>query len=404
MLSVEEARTRILSALGPTPAELVPLTGAHGRVLAEDVVSRRTHPPADVSAMDGYAVRAEDVARLPARLTCIGEAPAGRAFPGTVGAGEAVRILTGGPVPAGANAIVLQEDVEPAEGSPHIVVRDTAKPSGRHIRARGLDLKAGEPVLRAGTRLTPRHLALAAAANLPWLSVHRRPRVAFLATGSELARPGEPMEAHHSVASNGYALAAYAAAWGGEAVDLGIAGDTPEALRTSVAAARGADLLVTSGGASVGDYDLIRSHLPKEGLAIEFWRIAIRPGKPLLFGRLNGLPLIGLPGNPVSALVCALLFLYPALARLSGRDPALPPRRTARLQTPLKPNGPREDYMRAGIEVNDEGGLHVTPFEAQDSSMLSAFARADALLVRPPLMPATAAGDFVQVLMLGDFQ
>ncbi|MFP4002981.1 MAG: gephyrin-like molybdotransferase Glp [Alphaproteobacteria bacterium] len=403
MLTVEEALERILRPLRPVPAETVSIAAARGRVLAEDVASRRTQPPSDVSAMDGYAVRAGDVARLPASLTVIGEAPAGRAFSGDMGAGEAVRIFTGGPVPAGADTIVLQEDVEPAEGSPRILVREAARP-GRHIRQRGQDIAKGAPLLKAGTRLGPRQLGLLAAADVPWLTVHRRPRIALLATGGELKRPGEPMTPEQIVASIGYALSAYVEAWGGAPADIGIAEDTPEALREGVARARGADLLVTTGGASVGDYDLLKDHLPAEGFALDFWRVAMRPGKPLLFGKLGELPLLGLPGNPVSALVCAQLFLRPAVARLSGlSDPDVPLRRAA-LGVDLPENGPRQNYMRAEIRTGSGGVLTATPLPVQDSAMLSGFAKAGGLIVRPPLAPAASAGEPAEVLLFADLE
>lgn len=403
MLTVDEARDRILAPLRAVPAEIVSIAAARGRVLAEDVASRRTQPPSDVSAMDGYAVRAGDVTSLPASLTVIGEAPAGKAFRGAVGAGEAVRIFTGGPVPRGADTIVLQEDVEPAEGSPRIIVRDAAKP-GRHIRLKGNDIAEGAPLLKAGARIGPRHLALLAAANVPWVSVYRRPRIALLATGGELKRPGEPMTADQITASIGYALSAYVEAWGGAPADIGIAEDTPEALRAGVARAQGADLLVTTGGASVGDYDLLKDHLPAEGFTLDFWRVAMRPGKPLLFGMLGELPLLGLPGNPVSALVCALLFLRPAVALLSGVSEPGVPLRKARLGTDLAENGSRQDHMRAEIVSGNNGVLTATPLPVQDSAMLSGFARAGGLIVRPPLAPAAQAGDETDVLLFADLE
>lgn len=403
MLTVEEARARILKPLKPVPWETVSIAAARGRVLAEDVVSRRTQPPSDVSAMDGYAVRAEDVARLPAALTTIGEAPAGRPFNGSVGRGQAVRIFTGGPLPQGADTIVVQEDVEPAEGSRRIVVREAARP-GRHIRRHGQDIREGAPLLKAGTRLGPRHLALLAAANVPWLSVYRRPRIALLSTGSELKRPGETMAPDQIVASTSYALAAYIESWGGAALDIGIAEDTPESLRAGVAQAEGADMLVTTGGASVGDYDLLKDYLPAEGFELDFWRIAIRPGKPLLYGQLGPMPLMGLPGNPVSALVCALVFLRPALTRLTGLADPAEPLRQATLGTDLKENGSRQDYMRAEIHREDDGTLIATPLPVQDSAMVSALAHADGLIVRPPLAPAATKGDFADILLFADLE
>jgi molybdopterin molybdotransferase len=407
LLPVKDAIARILAAMQPTAAEDVTLTEALGRVTAEPVVSRRTQPPRPFSAMDGYAVRAADVAAVPARLERVGSAPAGRAWTGTVGPGQAVRIFTGGPLPDGADTIVIQEDVDAAseQDGAEITVREGA-PAGTYVRAAGLDFKVGDVGVPAGRAMTARDIGLAAAMNVPWVRVRRKPRVAVLSTGDEIVRPGDPIGPDQIVSSNSLALCALITACGGEPVNLGIAPDTVDGLQALARGARGADLVVTTGGASVGEHDLIRSALGPEafgpdGLVVDFWQIAMRPGKPLIFGRIGGVPMLGLPGNPVSTLVCALLFLRPALAALLGLPAIGGDTATARLAAPMKANDRREDYMRATLETAADGALFARPYSRQDSSMLSHMAHADCLIVRPPHDPARAAGDPVTILRLG---
>src|SRR5438105_12393211 len=315
MISVEEALARLLAPLEPVPVEQISIAEGAGRVLAEDLAARRTQPPFAVSAMDGYAVRAEDVVQVPARLRIVAEIPAGAGYDGTIGPGEAARIFTGAPIPAGADAIVIQENT--ARDGDRVEVREGAA-KGRYVRRAGLDFAEGEVLLEAGRRLTPRDIGLAAAMNRPWLFVHRRPRVGILSTGDEIVMPGDPIGPHQIVSSNSLSLAAFVAACGGIPVSVGNAPGDPAALRQVAAATRGVDLLVTTGGASVGEHDLVRDALGADGLELDFWQIAMRPGKPLMVGRYRGTPMVGLPGNPVSALVCALLFLRPALDCLSG--------------------------------------------------------------------------------------
>ena len=399
MISVAEARGRILAALRPMPAEQVGLGAALGRVLAEDVAARRTQPPLAVSAMDGYAVRAEDVRTLPALLSVIGYAPAGRAFEGGVGPREAVRIFTGAPVPDGADAIVIQENTRDA-GDGRVEVVDGETPSGRFVRPAGLDFSAGDVLLEAGRILTARDIGLAAGMNLPWLKVRRKPRVAILATGDEIVMPGEPIGRDQIVSSNALALAGFAAALGADPVDLGIAPDSAESLKRMAAGARGTDLVLTTGGASVGDHDLVRSVLGEVGLEVDFWRIAMRPGKPLIFGSLDGTPLLGLPGNPVSSMVCAMIFVKPALSAMLGAAAAPDAGEPARLGAALAANDEREDYLRASVAVDAEGGLTATPFDVQDSSMFANMARADCLIVREPFAPAATEGAPVRILRL----
>ncbi|MFM7344749.1 MAG: gephyrin-like molybdotransferase Glp [Tagaea sp.] len=397
MISVAEAQARILASLAPVGAETVGLDQACGRTLASDVTARLTQPPAPVSAMDGYAVRASDLAKLPVALKRIGQAPAGHPFAGLVGPGECVRIFTGGQVPDGADAILIQEDAEERDGAVH---PKESVAAGRYVRPAGLDFKAGETLLRAGAALDPRHIGLAAAANHAWLDVRRRPRIAILSTGDEIVLPGTIPGPGQIVSSNGPALAAFVRRHGGEAVMLPNAPDDADALRGLAKAAAGADLLVTSGGASVGEHDLVRAALGVEGLKLDFWQIAMRPGKPLMYGKLGALPLLGLPGNPVSNLVCATLFLAPILATLLVQPDPLPKPDSAILGRDLAANDRREDYLRSALARRADGAWVATPFEKQDSSMISLLAKADALAIRPPLAPAAKAGDPIQVLRL----
>jgi molybdopterin molybdotransferase len=395
VISVEEALSRLLEPLEPLPPEQVSIVDALGRVLAEDVAARRTQPPFAVSAMDGYAVRAEDVSTVPVELRIVAEVPAGAGFGGRVGAGETARIFTGAPLPAGTDTIVIQEDTE-REGD-RVRVLEGA-PRGRYVRREGLDFGEGDLLLRAGRRLTARDIGLLAAMNRPWLFVHRRPRIGILSTGDEIVMPGDPIGPHQIVSSNSLALSAFVAACSGMPVSAGNAPDDPEALRRIAAATSGVDLLVTTGGASVGEHDLVRDALATDGLELDFWQIAMRPGKPLMVGRYRGTPMLGLPGNPVSTLVCALLFLKPALDRLSGVAPSAEAIPTARLGVALAKNDRRQDYLRSRLARAADGTLEVFPFDVQDSSMMRLLAAADCLVVRPPNAPAVAAGATVPVV------
>ncbi len=395
MISVDEARGRILAALSPTAPETVALPQAWGRVLARPVLSRVTQPPADVSAMDGYAVRAAD-ANLGAVLRLVGTSPAGHPWEGTVGPGETVRIFTGGFMPAGADGVLLQEDAT-ADGTA-ITVNEAVR-AGRWIRPKGLDFATGEALLPAGHRLTARDIGLAAACNSPWLTVHRQPRIAILATGDEIALPGEPIPPGGIVSSNAHALAALVRAGGGDPLVLPIAPDDSQVIAEAARSARGCDMLVTTGGASVGEHDLVQAALGPQGFALDFWQIAMRPGKPLIWGSLGQVPVLGLPGNPVSALVCAIQFLLPALARLSGGAAAPPPTIRVRAGAAMAANDKRFDHLRARLETRD-GEQVVVPFAAQDSSMLKTLSRADALVLRAAHAPAVAAGEMVEVIAL----
>lgn len=406
LLPVADALARILAAVPLMPGEEAPVSGALGRVTAEPVRARRTQPPVAMSAMDGYAVRAEDVATVPATLTRVGDAPAGGSYKGTVTAGEAVRIFTGGPVPDGADTIVIQEDVdaESETDGARITVREGA-PAGKFIRPAGLDFKSGDVGIEAGRAMTARDVGLAAAMNVPWVMVRRRPKVAILATGDEIVRPGEPIGPNQIVSSNSYALSALVRACGGEPVVLGIAPDTIEGIQQLVRGAQGMDLVLTTGGASVGEHDLVQKALGTEaygpgGLEVDFWRIAMRPGKPLIFGKVGGIAMLGLPGNPVSTLVCGMIFVKPAIEAMLGlKRPAEPPLR-ARLGAALGENDQREDYLRATLSWNADGERVATPFSRQDSSMLARLAQADCLIIRPAHDEARAAGDWMKILPL----
>ncbi|MEX1059755.1 MAG: gephyrin-like molybdotransferase Glp [Methyloceanibacter sp.] len=396
LLSVAEALARVTKGLAPLETERVAIGQATGRVLAEDLPARLTQPPFDASAMDGYAVRAEDVAALPATLRLIGQSAAGAGFRGSVARGEAVRIFTGAPVPYGADTVVIQEDAEQASG---MVTIKEVTPT-RHIRPRGQDFTEGEVLLAAGTRLGPRELMLAAAMNQPELPVRRKPRVAILATGDEVVPPGLELEADQIVSSVPCGLAALIESHGGEAMSLGIAKDEPESLVTLARAGRAADILLTIGGASVGERDLVASALRSEGLELDFWKIAMRPGKPMLYGRLGNQRVLGVPGNPVSALICAHVFLKPMLSSMLGLAEEARPEPEAVLGEELEANGEREHYMRAVSDWREDGARIVRPLPSQDSSLVAALARADCLIVRAPYAPALAAGERVRILPL----
>lgn len=391
MIPVAEAQARLLALCAPLPAEPVALAEAAGRVLAEDMVARRDQPPFAASAMDGYALRSADAAPG-ATLRVIGTAAAGHRFTGTVGQGEAVRIFTGAPVPEGADRVVVQEDTEAGEG--RVTLLPGILEGGSHIRPQGADFAQGTRI-PAPRRLRPADLALAAAMNLPTLTCTRHPEVAILATGDELVMPGDAPGPDQIVASNLFALKAMAEAEGARVRLLPIARDREASLQAALALADGADLTVTIGGASVGDHDLVAGVAEGMGFAPAFWKIAMRPGKPLMAGRFRDGLMLGLPGNPVSAIVCGHLFLLPALRALQGLPEPLPRPLTGVLGAGLEANGPRAHYMRARLS---DGRL--LPFASQDSALLGVLAQADALVVRDPNAPAAAAGDTVAYLPL----
>lgn len=399
LMPVAEALARVLADAAPLPAERVPLRQAVGRVLTEDVKALRTQPPAAVSAMDGYAVRACDVANVPATLRVTGEVAAGHPFPGAVGAREAARIFTGGMMPAGADTVVIQE-LAARDGDRVTFAKPTAK--GRNVRAEGIDFAQGDTLLRKGQRLSGRDVMLAAAMNHPALPVHRRPKVAVLGTGDELVPPGTTPKPGEIVYSNGFALLALAEGEGAESTDLGIARDRVEDIAAAVRRARdwGADILVTSGGASVGEHDLVQRALRAEGLDLSFWRVALRPGRPMMHGRLGPMQVLGVPGNPVSSYVCAFLFLVPLIRRLAGRADLTPTPEPARLGHDLPANDERADYLRALLTAGPDGPI-ATPLPVQDSSLMAPLAQAGCLLIREPHAPAAKAGSPCVILKLG---
>jgi len=401
LLSVADALARLLDGVEPLPAEAVDLAKANGRVLAEDIFSLRTQPPFDASAMDGYAVRAADLETIPATLKVIGMSAAGHGFDGRIEPGQAVRIFTGAPVPEGADAILIQEDTRRDDEATVTALAPVIV--DRYIRPAGLDFALGQRLLSAGRRLGFRELGLAAAMNHATLQLRRRPKVAVLATGDELVMPGETPGPDQIVASNSFAIAALVADIGGEAIDLGIAADTTEAIIAAALRAldADADILVTLGGASVGDHDLVQAALGDVGFELGFWRIAMRPGKPLMFGTIGDMRVLGLPGNPVSSVVCGLLFLRPLLNALLGTGDRNFEEETAVLGAPVGENDQRQDYLRATLALDDDGRTVATALPWQDSSLLATLSKADALLVRPPFAPAAETGEACRIIRLG---
>ncbi|MFQ5626050.1 MAG: gephyrin-like molybdotransferase Glp [Methyloligellaceae bacterium] len=397
MLSVDEALARVQSGLEPTGSETIPLEEGHGRVLAHGVAARMTQPPFNASAMDGYAVCADDLASIPCELSVIGEAAAGHPFDGEVASGQAARIYTGGAVPAGADTIVIQEETE--RKGDRVTIKQ-ASAHGAYIRPRGYDFAEGDILLEAGRRLGARDLALAAAMNVTHFKVRRKPSVAILATGDELVMPGGDLKAGQIVSSIPFGLGAMVENAGGLPERMGIARDTRESLSEHIARAREADILLTIGGASEGTHDLVQSALRAAGMTLDFWKIAMRPGKPLMFGQVGDQRVLGLPGNPVSALVCAQVFLIPMLEKLLGIKDGAAGLKTAVLASELVKNGQRQHYMRAIFENGSDGMRCVRPVSSQDSSLLSPLSQADCLIVRPPHAPAVAAGDTVAILPL----
>jgi molybdopterin molybdotransferase len=398
LLSVDDALARVLAEARLLGAEEVAIADARGRTLAHDLIARRTQPPVDVSAMDGYAVRAADLAA--GALKLVGESAAGHGYGAALGPGEAVRIFTGAPVPAGADAVLLQEDADSADG---VVKAKPGASADAHIRAAGLDFRTGAPGLYAGTRIGPAELALAAAMNHAALPVARRPRVAVIASGDELVPPGAEPGPSQIISTNNLAVGAIAAEAGAEVIDLGIFRDDLAELERAIGLAREAraDVIVTLGGASVGDRDLLRPALERQGMTLDFWKIAMRPGKPLISGRLGEAHILGLPGNPVASIVTALVFLAPLLRALQG-DPAAGADRTepAIAGADLPANKGRRDYMRARLTRDADGRLVATPQPMQDSSLLTELAQSQALLIREPGEPPAPAGTPVRIWRL----
>lgn len=396
LLPIADALSRILGDARPLPAESVDIDAALGRVLAETLKARREQPPFEASAMDGYAVQATDVTMAPVKLKLIGTSAAGHGFRGVVKPGQTVRIFTGAALPRGTDTVVIQENVA-ADGDT-ITIHEPAK-LAQNVRHRGFDFARGEMLMAPGTLLNTRDLGLAAAMNCATVRVRRKPRVAILSTGDELVAPGGKPGPDQIVSSNATALAAFVARYGGEAVPLGIVKDDLRATTKAVSKARDADILLTTGGASVGDHDFVQQALKDAGVTIDFWKIAMRPGKPMMYGRRGRQQVIGLPGNPVSALVCARLFLKPLLTKLLGL-PHADDTVQARLTLALPANDQRQDHLRATLQIAGDGTRSVTPFKKQDSSQLRTFREADALIIRPANAPEAAVGSSVPILIL----
>jgi molybdopterin molybdotransferase len=399
LLPVAEALARVLDGVGPPAAEETPIAAAYGRVTAAPITARRSQPPADLSSMDGYTARAVDLVS-PATLRLIGTSAAGRPFAGNLEPGETVRIFTGAILPAGADTVVAQEDAK----SDREKIGLPAAKAGQFVRRQGLDFSAGQTLIPVGKRINARDVALAAAGDNANVTVARRPRVAIITTGDELVPPGSASRPDRTVASNPLALAPVLRGEGAEVLDLGIVPDQLEATAAAIRRARDADVdvLVTLGGASVGEHDLVARALKAEGVAIAFHRVALRPGRPMLLALAGKTRVLGLPGNPVSSFVCALLFLVPLLRKLQGRSDYLPSPEPAVLGGALAVNDHRQDYLRARIERGADGRLVATALDRQDSSMLAYLAGADGLLIREPHAPAARKGDACQVIRFSD--
>ncbi|OCW56569.1 gephyrin-like molybdotransferase Glp [Hoeflea olei] len=399
LMPVEDALARILAGAAPRDEpEMLELASCCDRVLARELRALRTHPPFAASAMDGYAVRAAEAVDG-AVLRVQGESAAGRGYDGALEQGAAIRIFTGAPVPAGADTIVIQEVTEKRDDGT-VLIREAASP-GRHIRAAGVDFQEGDVGLEAGRLLDAGAITFAAAMNHARLPVAPRPKVAVLATGDELRLPGQPLGPGQIIASNTFGVAALARGAGADVLDLGIAVDRIEAIDAALdsAIAAGADVLVTIGGASVGDHDLVQKVMLARGMTLDFWKIAMRPGKPLMAGSLGGMRVLGLPGNPASSLVCAHLFLEPLVARLAGRpDPQR--LQKAILANDLPENGERQDYLRGDLTISSSGERIATPMLRQDSSLMKVFSDARCLIIRPPHAPEAKAGSPTDVLVL----
>ena len=398
LVPVADALAQVLKGAKPPGSEDVPLNNAHGRILAEPLKAQRAQPPFPASAMDGYAVRAADVQKLPATLNLVGEAPAGHGYGGRVHKGEAVRIFTGAPVPKGADTIIIQENTKAGAEKGFVTVLEGAA-EGSFVRPAGLDFRKGETLLPRFTRLGAREIGLAAAMNHDRVHVVRKPSVAILATGDELVEPGGNPRDDQIISSNSLALAAMITTFGGEPVDLGLVPDRMAKIEDAIARAAGADILITIGGASVGEHDLVQDAMLAQGVKLGFWKIAMRPGKPLMFGRRGSQRVIGLPGNPVSSMVCTRLFIKPLIAALTGSTTPDEPLK-AILGTALKANDQRQDYVRATLSRNGKGQLVATAFPKQDSSMQRVFREADCLVIRAPHAAAAKAGDLVDVLAI----
>ncbi len=396
LMPVEDALARILHGAIPSKTETVLLKNAYGRVLAKTICAERDQPPFHASAMDGYAVRYEDISQVPALLAIVGVSAAGHAFKGTLKPRQAIRILTGAPLPKGCDTVVIQENTERNDRTLKVLAHT---PKGKNIRPQGLDFKRGADLILPGTVLGARDIGLAAAGNTKTVTVRRTPHVVLFTTGDELVLPGEKPRADQIVSSNSYTIEAMVKAWGAHVTNLGIVKDTLKATEAAIRKGLIADILITTGGASVGDHDFVQEALKNCGVKIDFWKIALRPGKPLMFGTKGKTRVIGLPGNPVSALVCSRLFIKPLINALQGiyKTEEYP---TAQLAEDLPVNDNRKDYVRATMKISRDGTRQVSPYSVQDSSMQRTLRNSQCLIIREPFAAASKAGDEVQVLIL----
>ncbi|MEN3930807.1 gephyrin-like molybdotransferase Glp [Microvirga sp. W0021] len=402
LLSVEKALEQIVSCAVPRLETcILPLAQCLGRYLATDLIAQHSQPPFRSSAMDGYAVRSADISSIPSQFKLIGESAAGKGFKGTIGSQEAIRIYTGAPVPDSADMVIMQEDTESADGFVTILQPQTKT----NIRDAGTDFKTGQVLLSKGQKLDGRHIGLAAAAGFFELTVFQPLNIAILATGDELALPGSHRQEDQIFSSNSYAIKALIEQHGGNVIDLGIAKDNKASLEAALThlKTQKVDILITMGGVSVGDYDLVQPVLIENGMSSEFWRVAVRPGKPLMFGKLGDTLVFGLPGNPVSAYITCLLFVVPAIKSMNHVANA------GHIQTELcilgadlPANGERQDNLRAKLSFNKNGKLVATPFASQDSSLLSILSQADALIVREPFEAPLKAGSFCKIIRLSE--
>lgn len=398
LLPVDDALKALLEHAQPLGDEWVPLKEASGRILSQDLISKRTHPPFNASAMDGYAVKYSDAATIGARLKQVGESAAGKGFHGTFQQGECVRIFTGAPVPHSADTVLIQENTQII--SDNLIEVTTPAEQGRHIRPKGYDFQKDEVLLNQGRKIDFTALTLAASMNYELLPVFKKPKVAILATGDELVNPGQDPGLDQIIASNSHGIMALCDHIGAHVTDLGIAHDHFDQIEAAIDQAidLNTNLLVTIGGASVGNHDLVQQALKNRGMDLNFWKIAMRPGKPLMFGTIGPMRVLGLPGNPASSLVTSILFLSPLIKALAGDDS-----RTkiisAATTKPLKDNDRRQDYLRSFAEQQPDGTYLITPFDKQDSSLMSIFAKANALLIRPPFAPLQKEGDLCDIIL-----
>ncbi len=397
LLPIDQALIKVTEFLKTLTSNKVSVAKALNQVLTEDIFAKLTQPPFSSSAMDGYAIRSEDITSIPATLNVIGESAAGHGFAKPVQKGQAVRIFTGAPVPNGADTVIMQENTTSEGDNVTITVGNSP---GANIRPKGADFNQGDVLLKSGKILTAKDLALAAAMNWAELSVRKKPVVAILATGDELVEPGQNPNPDQIVSSVPYGLLPMIENWGAEALYLGIANDTEDSLKEKISQSRDADILVTIGGASVGDHDLVQKVLRDQGMDLNFWKVAIRPGKPIMYGQLNNTHVLGLPGNPVSAFICAEIFLKEMISTLLGITGDRQKVTNAFLTEEISANGPRQHYMRASTKHREDGLLDVCPATSQDSSLLKTFANSDCLIIRSPHAPAAKCGEVVNIIII----